>query len=305
MDQHEPAGSRSAPPAGVARPSRGRAVGLVAVAAGAALVGWLIGRGDGGPAPLTRTEAAATASSIAAEAVAAAAAAPARGVDVYRAIAASLVVIEVEGKQVEGPPDGDAAVTDDPLVPRGTGPGEADDPDPVDSLGTGVVINDDGMILTADHVVADAASIRVTFADGTEADAFVVSSEPDQDIAVLMAGTRPGVIVPAVMGGGVRIGDEAFAVGHPLGLTGSLSAGVISGLDRTVPTARGTELTGLIQFDAAVNPGSSGGPLLNRAGQVVGIVTALADPSRQGTWSGVGFAVPIATAGGAAGGPSR
>jgi S1-C subfamily serine protease len=278
--------------------------GVVAVAAGAAFVGWLIGRGDGGPPSLTRSEAAATASSIAAEAVAAAAAAPARGVDVYRAIAASLVVIQVEGKPAEANPGG-GATTDDPLVPRATGPGAAADPDPVDSLGTGVVINDDGMILTADHVVADAASIRVTFADGTEANAFVVSSEPDQDVAVLMADARPGVIVPAVMGGGVRIGDEAFAVGHPLGLTGSLSAGVISGLDRTVPTARGTELTGLIQFDAAVNPGSSGGPLLNRAGQVVGIVTALADPSRQGTWSGVGFAVPIATAGGAAGGPSR
>ena len=98
---------------------------------------------------------------------------------------------------------------------------------------------------------------------------------------------------------------DAFVVGHPLGFVASLSAGVISGLDRSTPRENGTTMTGLIQFDAAVNPGNSGGPLLNRNGQVVGIVTALANPSRDGYFIGIGFAVPIGTAGGAAGAPRK
>jgi S1-C subfamily serine protease len=111
--------------------------------------------------------------------------------------------------------------------------------------------------------------------------------------------------VPAVLGGGAQIGDEAFAVGHPLGLVGSLSAGVVSGLNRTFPLQNGRTLTGMIQFDAAVNPGNSGGPLLNRNGQVIGIVTGLANPSGEDNFIGIGFAVPIGTAGGAAGAPGR
>jgi S1-C subfamily serine protease len=170
-------------------------------------------------------------------------------------------------------------------------------------VGAGVVVNDTGAILTARHVVAGATAIHVTFADGTKADATIVSEQPENDIAVLAADQAPEVIVPAVLGGGVQVGDEAFAVGHPLGLADSLSAGVISGLNRTVPVGDGTTMKGLIQFDAAVNPGNSGGPLLNRAGQVVGIVTALANPSQQGFFIGIGFAVPIGTASGAAGGP--
>ena len=111
--------------------------------------------------------------------------------------------------------------------------------------------------------------------------------------------------MPAVLGGGVRVGDDVYAVGHPLGLVDSLTAGVVSGLNRTIPVPGGGSLSGLIQFDAAVNPGNSGGPLLNRAGQVVGIVTALANPSDQSFFIGIGFAVTIATAGGAAGAPQQ
>ena len=113
--------------------------------------------------------------------------------------------------------------------------------------------------------------------------------------------------MPAVLGstGGLEVGDDAFAVGHPLGLIGSLTAGVISGLDRSIPADDGSTMQGLIQFDAAVNPGSSGGPLLNRNGQVIGIVTALANPSHQGYFIGIGFAVPIGAATGAAGGPTQ
>src|SRR5205085_11631389 len=107
------------------------------------------------------------------------------------------------------------------------------------------------------------------------------------------------------LGGAAQVGDPVFPVGNPLGLTGSLTAGVVSALARTIDTGGGRSLKGLIQFDAAVNPGNSGGPLLDRDGEVVGIVTALANPSRQPYFVGIGFAVPIATAGGAAGAPSK
>jgi len=171
--------------------------------------------------------------------------------------------------------------------------------------GAGVVVDAGGEILTARHVVTGAQAIHVIFADGTRTTAQIASEEPDQDIAVLVPASPPGVIVPAVLGGGVRIGDAVFAVGHPLGLVDSLTAGVVSGLDRSIPVDGGTSLGGLIQFDAAVNPGNSGGPLLNPAGQVVGIVTALANPSEQPFFVGIGFAVPSATAGGAAGAPQQ
>jgi len=174
------------------------------------------------------------------------------------------------------------------------------------ALGSGVIVNEQGQILTALHVVRNATGIRVTFADGTQSPAEVVSADPDHDIAVLESETGPEIIVPAVLGGGVRVGDEAFPVGNPFGLVSSITAGVVSGLNRSLTRQDGSgELTGLIQFDAAVNPGSSGGPLLDRDGQVVGIVTALANPTDRNTFIGIGFAVPIATASGAAGGPER
>ena len=176
-------------------------------------------------------------------------------------------------------------------------------------LGAGVVVNASGAILTALHVVADAtqagAKVQVQFSDGTTATATVATRQPASDIAVLSVDQLPQVVVPAVLGGGVGIGDPVFPVGHPLGLTDSLSAGVVSAVNRSVHTDSGATLAGLIQFDAAVNPGNSGGPLLNRAGQVVGIVTGLANPSAQKYFVGIGFAVPIATAGGAAGLPQR
>ncbi|MEM7117489.1 MAG: trypsin-like peptidase domain-containing protein [Chloroflexota bacterium] len=173
-------------------------------------------------------------------------------------------------------------------------------------VGTGVIVNEGGDILTAYHVIDNASSIEVFFADGTQASAQVVGAEPENDIAILGAFGSPEVIVPAVLGsvGAMRIGDEAYAVGNPLGLVGSMSAGVISGFDRSIPTGEDSErLEGLIQFDAAVNPGNSGGPLLNRAGQVIGIVTAFVNPNNQDTFTGIGFAVPIGTADDAAGGP--
>jgi S1-C subfamily serine protease len=184
--------------------------------------------------------------------------------------------------------------------------GENEHDEPGVGVGSGVVINGDGDILTAYHVVAGAEKIEILYADGTEAEAEMIGSESENDIAVLHPTDPPGLIVPAVLASlaGMRVGDQTFAVGNPLGLPGSMSAGVISGFDRSVPVNQGrNRLEGLIQFDAAVNPGNSGGPLLNRQGQVIGIVTALANPDNRDSFSGIGFAVPIATAMAAAGAP--
>ncbi|MDT0350298.1 S1C family serine protease [Pseudonocardia charpentierae] len=172
-------------------------------------------------------------------------------------------------------------------------------------LGSGVVVNAGGAVLTALHVVDGATQIQVDFADGTRAAAQVTASRPEHDVAVLAVDRLPEVVVPAVLAGPPPVGGTVFAVGNPLGLQRSLTAGVVSANDRTITPPRGPALQGLIQFDAAVNPGNSGGPLLNGAGQVVGIVTALANPANQDFFVGVGFAVPITTAGGAAGGPQQ
>jgi S1-C subfamily serine protease len=169
-------------------------------------------------------------------------------------------------------------------------------------LGTGVIVADNGTILTADHVIAGAKSVTVTFADGTVASASVGSANKTQDIAVLIPARRPQVVVPATLGGGADIGSAVVAIGNPLGLTDSVSSGVVSGLNRTADTDTGKR-SGLIQFDAAVNPGSSGGPLLDDRGMVIGIVVAIADPGGQDSFAGIGFAVPIGAAlGGGAGG---
>jgi S1-C subfamily serine protease len=168
--------------------------------------------------------------------------------------------------------------------------------------GTGVIVNADGTVLTALHVVKGAGAIRLTFADGTTSSATVTSTDPAMDIATLGPSTLPSVVVPAVLGRSDRlsVGDNVVAIGNPLGLTRSTTTGVVSGLNRSRTTDGGGSLTGLIQFDAAVNPGSSGGPLVNGKGETVGIVVALANPTAAKTFIGVGFAVPIAAA--AAGG---
>ena len=175
-------------------------------------------------------------------------------------------------------------------------------------IGTGVVVNSDAEVLTAFHIIDGATEVELAFADGTRTPATVASVEPDSDIAVLTPDVLPGLIVPATIGSSstMRVGDEVFAVGNPLGLVGSLSAGVVSGLGREFrPSNREEPIRGLIQFDAAVNPGNSGGPLVNRRGQVVGIVTGLINPTGDDFFVGIGFAVPIDMAVGAAGGPAR
>ncbi len=163
------------------------------------------------------------------------------------------------------------------------------------ALGSGVIATDTGMIVTADHVIKGGGAVTVLFADGTKSAARVSSADPKTDIATLTPATLPQPLVPATIGGAAVSGDEVVAIGNPLGLAFSVSSGVVSGLDRTAETNAGT-FSGLIQFDASVNPGSSGGPLVNADGDVVGIVVSIADPGRDDAFAGIGFAVPIGAA---------
>jgi S1-C subfamily serine protease len=247
----------------------GIAVTLIALA--------LYGAAFPGPRPLTSKDV----NDSIAKALASVTPPPAFSEQVYAAIQPSLVLIQTRPDQAAS------------QAPEGT-------------LGTGVVVDQAGDVLTALHVVAGSSSIQLTFADGTTSPAEIVARQPDHDIAVLQAAQLPQQIVPAVLGNpnAVQIGDDAYAVGNPFGLAGSISAGVVSGLDRSFRLEEtGQTLRGLIQIDAAVNPGNYGGPLLNRQGQVVGIVTALVNPTDQKVFIGIGLAVPIDVAGGAAGLP--
>jgi S1-C subfamily serine protease len=172
------------------------------------------------------------------------------------------------------------------------------------SLGSGVVVKDDGTILTNLHVVWGAKRVRVTFYNGMETDATMVGAQPENDLAVLKPAKVPDELEPATMRstGDLSPGDEVIAVGHPFGIGPSVSAGVVSGLGREFRAPEGQHaLTNLIQFDAAANPGNSGGPLVTMDGFVVGIVTAILNPNEQRTFVGIGFAVPIENAAGAAG----
>jgi putative serine protease PepD len=172
------------------------------------------------------------------------------------------------------------------------------------SLGSGVIVTDTGTVLTAHHVISDGGSISILFADGTKSAATVTSAHPRIDIAALTPTKLPEVVVPATLGGSVAVGSDVVAIGNPLGLRGSTTTGIVSGLDRRTKTKAGP-LSGLIQFDAAVNPGSSGGPLLNTQGLVVGVVVSIADPGEDEAFAGIGFAVPIGTALGGDLGPGQ
>ncbi|GAA6141832.1 hypothetical protein NBRC116584_16500 [Hydrogenophaga sp. 5NK40-0174] len=177
----------------------------------------------------------------------------------------------------------------------------------VDSgVGTGVVINRQGMILTSLHVVAGVDKIEVSFADGSRSEATIMSVRPEQDLAVLRAEVMPEAIPPAVLkaSSALHAGQPVVAIGFPFGVGPSASAGVVSGLERSFYSPEGKyEIKNLIQFDAAANPGNSGGPLATLDGEVVGIVAGILNPTRHRTFVGIGFAVPIETAATAAGLP--
>ena len=174
------------------------------------------------------------------------------------------------------------------------------------SLGTGVVIVDNGTILTNLHVVQGAKKVRVRFANGHESDATVIGVQPENDLAVLKASSLPDDLEAATMRStsDLRPGEHVMAVGHPFGIGPSASYGVVSGLRREFRSEEGERtLTNLIQFDAAANPGNSGGPLVTMDGHVIGIVTAILNPSEQRTFIGIAFAVPIENAAAAVGMP--
>ena len=174
------------------------------------------------------------------------------------------------------------------------------------SVGTGVVVVDKGLILTSLHVVEGAARIRVIFFDGSRSDALLVNRQPENDLAVLQAKTIPDDLHAATLRStaGLAPGEAVLAVGFPFGIGPSASQGVVSGLKREFRAPGGQRiLTNLIQFDAAANPGNSGGPLVTMDGHVVGIVAAIMNPNMQRTFIGIGFAVPIENAAAAVGMP--
>jgi S1-C subfamily serine protease len=232
-----------------------------------------------GPAPrLTQGDV----SKIVADAMASVTPAPSTAARVYSIIAPSVVLIHTH-----------------------TDANHDTDSEEQDGAGSGTIIDDTGSILTSLHVVTGATSIEVVFPDGTRSSAIISGTMPDKDIAMLIPSNPPLPVVPAIMGnpGALQPGDEAVVVGNPFGLRHTVTSGVISGLDRSfrLPDT-GEVVPGLIQFDAAVNPGNSGGPLLNSAGEVVGVVIGLANPTSETFFVGIGFAVPIDVAA-SAGGP--
>ncbi|HWI80826.1 S1C family serine protease [Ramlibacter sp.] len=193
--------------------------------------------------------------------------------------------------------------------PLGSAPGaegNGSDEEVEHGVGTGVVIIDKGVILTNLHVVSGADRIEVVFSDGLQAEASISGVQPENDLAVLQASKIPDDLIAATMRSTADLGpgDRVLAVGFPFGIGPSASGGIVSGLKRAFRSPEGKhEMTNLIQFDAAANPGNSGGPLVTMDGEVVGIVTAILNPTPARTFLGIGFAVPIENAAAAAGLP--
>ena len=168
-----------------------------------------------------------------------------------------------------------------------------------EGTGTGVVIDTDGHILTNNHVVDGARSVEVRFDDGSTASATIAGTDPANDIAILKIDPSAHQLTAATLGDSskLRVGDQVLAIGNPFNLEGTLTEGIVSGLDRTYSEGASTRpIRGMIQTDAAVNPGNSGGPLLNAQGEVVGINTLLENPTGQNVNVGVAFAVAVNTA---------
>ena len=159
--------------------------------------------------------------------------------------------------------------------------------------GTGFVWDKAGHIVTNDHVVQGAGAVAVRFASGEVAQADVVGLAPNYDLAVLRVRESKGLPAPVAIGSSaeLKVGQAAFAIGNPFGLDQSLTSGIISALKRRLPTSAGREIANVIQTDAAINPGNSGGPLLDSAGRLIGVTTAIISPS--GSNAGIGFAIPV------------
>ncbi len=170
------------------------------------------------------------------------------------------------------------------------------EPIPEEGAGSGFVVDEEGHIVTNYHVIEGAQSVEVTFSDETVAAAEVIGIDPRNDLAVLKVDVGPELLVPAALGSSadVRVGQRAIAIGNPFGQFGrTLTTGVISAVDRTLENDDGRTISGVIQTDAAINRGNSGGPLLDSSGRVIGVNSAIFSPS--GTSAGLGFAIPIDT----------
>lgn len=161
--------------------------------------------------------------------------------------------------------------------------------------GSGIVWDDFGHIVTNAHVVAGASRAIVRLADGRAYRASLVGIDPSNDLAVLKIGVRPGELpaIPIGQSADLRVGQNVFAIGNPFGLDWTMTNGIISALDREIPNEAGGLIGDLIQTDAAINPGNSGGPLIDSAGRLIGVNTAIYSPS--GSSAGIGFAVPVDT----------
>jgi putative serine protease PepD len=169
--------------------------------------------------------------------------------------------------------------------------------DQATGLGSGIVLDTDGHILTNYHVVRGSDTVQITFEDGSTASADVVGTDPGNDMAVVKTNADKSELHPATLGDSsqVQVGDFVAAIGNPFGLDGTFTTGVVSGLDRTLPSSSdGRPIRGLLQADAAVNPGNSGGALINAAGEIIGINTAIENPGGN-SFAGIAYAVPINT----------
>ncbi len=163
---------------------------------------------------------------------------------------------------------------------------------PTADSGSGFILDHEGHILTNNHVIESAQRILVTMHDGEEFEAELVGREPINDMAVVRIKAPPEKLVPVRFADSseLKVGMRVFAIGNPFGLERTMTTGIISSLDRTLPVTQARSIKSVIQIDAAINPGNSGGPLLNSHGEVIGINTAIA--SRTGQNSGIGFAIP-------------
>ncbi len=228
---------------------------------------------------------------------------PSPAAKAYAAVRGSVVKV-IGYSRPEGKPAGERKADAGPKGKPLMGP-EYEEPDER-GVGSGVVILENGTILTNLHVVYGSRRIKVIFADGLESDADIVGLQPQHDLAVLKARRIPDDLQPATLRStnDLAPGDRVTAVGFPFGIGPSVSHGVVSGLKREFRSPEGQRiLTNLIQFDAAANPGNSGGPLVTDDGEVVGIVTAIYNPTQERFFVGIGFAVPIENAAQAVGLP--
>lgn len=226
-------------------------------------------------------------------------------VALYERLNPSVVNIRVVGEmRANNVPEGD----EEPFPPMPEIPGfpelpeiEPIPPVPQSGVGSGFVYDKEGHIVTNNHVIANASRIVVTFADETEVDATLVGADPDSDLAVIKVDVDPERLVPVTLGDSdaLKVGQFVVAIGNPFGLEGSMTTGIISGLGRILPAGSATpggprfSIPEIIQTDAAVNPGNSGGPLLNMKGEVIGVNTAIESPVR--AFGGIGYAVPANT----------